>query len=145
MFKTFFKAAVAALAGVAELFATVMVALCLITTGAVEERINSAISTILQGLRGLELPAVLAPAAHEVADFMGRMPQWALVCFALWGIFRALMAIHGHGAWTACKEAFREWRAAISVTKVTKKATTATEGVHSTASAMPGSGTVVTS
>ena len=149
MFKTLYRAAVTAVAGIAELFATVMVALCLTSTGTVEMRINSAISTMVEGLGSFKFPRVLVPAAHEVANFLGRVPQWAIVAFALWGLFRALMAIHGHGAWAALKEAFQEWRAAISVTKVTKKATPkkGPSSEEEPLTALPGaaSGTVVTS
>ena len=106
--RAFSLSVAAVVSGLAEVFATVMVALTLTATGTVEMRITSAISAMVEGLRGLEYPVVFAPAAHEVAAFMGRMPQWALVALALWGLYRALCAAHGHGLGRKAAETIKE-------------------------------------
>ncbi len=101
----------AAVCGISEAFATILAALALTSNGTVEARITGAIGKMVNFLLTIEISGWwgwLTPATRQLGVWMASAPQWVLVTLAIWGIFRALMAIHGHGALKALKEAIQD-------------------------------------
>ena len=109
--KVYTRSIFAAVCGIAEVFATILAALMLTGAGTIESRISGAIGTMISFLLTINVPnwlSWLTPAIHQLGVWLTYVPQWAMVALAIWGLFRALMAIHGHGALKALNEAIQE-------------------------------------
>ncbi len=109
----------ATVCGISEAFATLMVGLVLTGTGNIETRIAGAIGKMVNALMGVQVtdPAWVGRALNGLGNMMAHAPQWVFVCLAVWGLFRALMAIHGRGALRALKEAIKELESSLIRTR----------------------------